>query len=193
MKTAFVLAAVSSAFLGFSSAASATLLDYQASCTSGQAACNEIGGGTASFKLDQFPTPDHVNGEPFFFSFNAVPGTLNGQSVTFGIAFDELNPGPGGLSLTLGPANKPTLIYGLTGPQLFQGSVNSPELTAGEFPLRGTVVPIGKQFYSFSLVVSPDNSLGSPAPVPEPATWAVMIASLGMMVGARWRSRPGKH
>jgi hypothetical protein len=188
MKRVSVLTTVTLAFLGYASAVSAAVptLDYDLFCTSSAQICSNMGGGTASFQLPQFPVPDHAQGDPFFFSFNAVPGILNGQSVTFEISFPENNPGPGGIELTVVNNGMPTNVnFGFAGPQLFQGLVASPLLVAGEFAGRGFVTPSGEDV-NFGLTVTLDDGIGS-APVPELATWAMMLIGFTGLGFTGWR------
>jgi len=66
--------------------------------------------------------------------------------------------------------------FNFAGPQLFEGTLENPQmLAAGDFSLKG----LGEfgSFGNFEL----SANLGSPAPVPEPPAWTMMISGLAIL------------
>lgn len=121
----------------------------------------------AVFTLPAAPIPDSVL--PDGFTVTGVTVLLDGAALVRGIGFANTLNG-GGLVIT-------GTTIDLTGPQLFSGTLAAPVLLQGQFSLTG----IGDPSASYTLVVRP-----AAAPVPEPATWLLLLLGFGA-VGAVMR------
>ncbi len=155
------LICAAAAALTFSAPANAALLNF-----------NLTGDYTASWTLDSNPTPDWEDGSSFVFV--NLPGNFPGSDdnrVT--IVFVASNSG-GGLLIDV-----PISFY-VTGPQLFSGTTARPTFHTGTFLLAD--FSDGPE--DNTLVISEAN-----AAIPEPATWAMMIAGFGLIGSALRRRR----
>jgi hypothetical protein len=122
------------------------------------------GPNTASFTLNSSPTPDATG--TGFFTVQNVPGTYNGTGVTFGqLTFFASGVASGGFFASGTALN-------LEGPQLFTGTLTNPTFSLGTFTLDD-----GNFTHpTYTLLITN-------GPVPEPATWAIMLlgfAAIGL-------------
>lgn len=127
---------------------------------------------TWQLDTDQVPTGGHV-GESFHYL--GVGGSFPGSS--WGIAdiyFRNSSVG-GGLYIIDAGNNVPLMLS--EGPQLYGGSEVDPEFMFGTHALTDVM---GPGSYTFTI-----------SPVPEPATYGMMLAGLGL-VGVALRRRQGK-
>ncbi|WP_233150680.1 PEPxxWA-CTERM sorting domain-containing protein [Sphingomonas mollis] len=134
----------------------------------------------ASFQLDSNPLIDAVNVSPdqgFAIAnvtgiFQYGPITLSSQSISF------FTTALGG-GLLIGDGTDNGTLLGFDGPQLYIGTEAQPEFLTGSFDLTDFVTgsPI-------SLTISTVSA------IPEPASWAMMLAGFAMVGGAtRYRRR----
>lgn len=130
------------------------------------------GTDTASWQLPASPVPDVVFSDAF--RINAVNMIVNGNPVT---ALQEYYLGGNGGGVCAGFACG---ILDLYGPQLFSGTLAAPTFLLGSFDMTNAFgTPAG------TLRISVGDE---PPVIPEPATWAMMIAGFGL-VGASIRRR----
>jgi hypothetical protein len=136
------------------------------------------GAYNATFTIDTDPLVSIDPGDPEVFYVTPVPGTFAGHAGEAGLTFYSGVAG-GGMTITF--FNPGTNLYDIPSPvgmQLYTGPVSSPTLLAfaptsfDDFddPTRG---------YTISALV---------LAVPEPASWAMLVAGLGL-AGAALRSR----
>ena len=110
-----------------------------------------VEGPDYSFILDSNPTPDFF-GEELFVIGDVTVMPVGLQDLEFFVFFAG-----GGLSFSG--------VFDAFGPQLFDGSTSNPAFAPGQFVLTNAdASPFG--FLTISEAV---------APVPEPATWAMML------------------
>ncbi len=137
------------------------------------------GAAAGSFILDDNPTPCEVDPErSATFETNFEYGGLASP------AFVDFYPADMGGGLQLRPVEGTwegySAIYNLLGNPLFSGPLEAPHFTPGTYALSfGENQPA-----EISLVIS-----GLTAPVPEPASWALMIAGFGA-IGMAARRKP---
>ncbi len=133
------------------------------------------GSRNATFQLDSNPTPTTSSTSVFGdqIQFSNVSGTFNGVAGTATIGF-----GTGPIFADLNILSTSLGFTQFAGPNLFTGTAAAPIFSTGIFALTSIVSG------SSTLTISQ----ASPAAVPEPATWAIMIAGLGM-VGYSMRRR----
>jgi hypothetical protein len=160
-----LLALTAAVGLTFSVPASAAILSFDLT-----------GDYTASWSLDSNPTPQEVDGISFTLwdVFGSFPGS----------AFDVVDlrfyeaAALGGLTIVDFFGGGVTLIDAIGG-QLFSGTLNSPMFAPGTYDL------LDFDGREYTLVISDPNGV-----IPEPATWAMMIAGFGLVgFAARRRSR----
>lgn len=124
---------------------------------------------TASFAIDSSPIPDEfIPGLGLVLYGIPVTGTDTG---VFDLGFFEGGFG-GGMSI-VAPATFDA-VFVADGPQLFTGTVDAPTFLTGSFALtqyQGT----GR----YTLTIA--SAAGA---VPEPASWALMIAGIGLAGGS---------
>lgn len=128
------------------------------------------GSQTIEFVLDSSPTPGYINPDADSFVLFGVAGTVNGQADTFSLGF-------GGPSFTtnFGLFGSGVLSnFFTTGDALYTGSKSVPTFKLGTFTLTPTTA-------------GPNYSLTISA-VPEPASWAMLLAGFGAL-GAAVRRR----
>lgn len=163
MGTRFIRALLLGA-ASLAAAASASAATYNFAITGSQ---------TISFQLDSSPTPPIVDPGNYFV-LSGVSGTINNVGTTFDLGF-----GSPSYFFNFGLLNN-TVGTGFvsTGPTLFTGSVSSPTFSLGTFTLTPNVPGP-----AYSLTISQAGGT-----VPEPASWAMMIAGFGL-IGAIARRR----
>lgn len=129
---------------------------------------------TATWTLDSNPTPDVVGeGEGFVIYDVDYPDAI------FGLAdlwFFNANIG-GGLQIEDFYGGYNFLVT--DGPQLYSGSESDPTFLTGTFNLTEY---LGSGTYVLTI-----TDLEAPGEVPEPATGALLIGGLGLLVAARKR------
>jgi hypothetical protein len=158
-RTAFLVSAFTASLPLASSAAAETLY------------FTLTGPHTATFALDSSPVPDSISilGAGGDFALFDVVGTYDGSPTTFArIEFITTAALRGGLFINDTPLN-------LIGPQLFTGTLQDPTFTRGTFRLAAD------DFFT------PPYTLTIGAPVPEPASWALML--LGFAAIGLWSKR----
>ena len=136
---------------------------------------NITGPDTISFTVDQSPTPDIV--QPSFFRLNLIPVTTNNVTRVSSIEFGRFG------NLDLGDFR----FIGST--PYFFGRNATPTFLTGNYTLFG--LNVSKNFTSdqYRLTIS---QVAPVAPVPEPATWAMMLAGFAGIGMALRRSRQGR-
>lgn len=121
---------------------------------------------TASFQLDSNPVPSRINDQPIINSgqifFDNVPGVFNGvaqtaSSISFGT----------GLASAFQISGTTNPFAQFAGAPVFTGPLTAPVFRPGTFSFTG--------FSNGTLTVSQVAA----AAVPEPATWAMLIAGFG--------------
>lgn len=130
--------------------------------------------GTATFELDSMPTPDFA-GSLFGsdqFGFYNVAGTFGGvRGVATVVSFGS------GSIFSAFSITAPGLGFSqFTAPTLFTGPPTAPILAPGSFTL------INPFFGNAALTISV-------APIPEPATWALLLAGFAVTGVAARRTR----
>lgn len=165
MKHVGTLVAAALAVSALAAPAHATVLNFVVS-----------GDYSASFKLDSNPTPDTSQALSHFTVWDVAgfpDAALGFADVTFYTATNG-----GGIGIEDFYGFQQLLLT--DGPQLFSGTVAAPTLLTGTFAL--TQVEGGGKY---TLTVTEQAA----AAVPEPATWAMMLAGFGMVgFGLRRRS-----
>lgn len=131
------------------------------------------GSRNASFQLDSNPTPTTANPGPFGdqIQFANLPGIFAGVAGTGTVSFGT------GVINRLDISGTPLGFTQFSGPELFTGGAAAPMFATGTFEL--TSIVSGRS----TLVISE-----AMAPIPEPATWAMLIAGFGM-IGRAARGR----
>lgn len=128
----------------------------------------------ATWTLPKSPTPDVVFTDAF--RINDVAITFNGSPVTALIEFYDAGGGGGAC------ADIVCSLFDLYGPALFSGSVTAPTFLTGTFSLnQGS--PSGP---GVRLTIA---DIGNGGVIPEPATWAMLIAGFGLVGSALRRRR----
>ena len=156
------------------------LLLVGASCVSSQASAalvlfNLTGDATASFTLDQSPTPSYVH--PSYFYMSDLVGTLQGVPTNMDAVFDL----GGQFSLLYGV----TIADGNAGKDLFSGTTAAPTFILGTYSLTGFIITNfdtsdeSRRPGIFNLSIT-----SVPGGVPEPSTWMMMVAGFGLLGGA---------
>ena len=136
---------------------------------------NGAGTFAATWSLDSAPMPatgDYVTGDSFV--LRDVMGTLaDGSTASFTLQF--YNGSNGGLSIEL-TSNASGSIFDSSSAQLYGGSEAMPTFSLGTFSLTSDGA-------SYTLTIS------DVAPVPEPASYAMLLSGLGALgfVAARRR------
>jgi PEP-CTERM motif len=127
---------------------------------------------TVAFELPQNPTPD-TNNLPLGFIFNSVSGTIGGSAATFSPVTFLFPPSSGGEDLAIGYNSD---CCALLGPQLYSVSGGVITFVTGVYTVSNT----GASSYN-TLTISD---------IPEPSTWAMLIAGFGFL-GWRYGARRG--
>jgi len=128
------------------------------------------GDATAQFRLSQTPVPTGVAGDSF--SFFPIPATVNGISGPSEVLFYAASGG-GGFDVIQSP-DPLNAVFG-AGPVLFTGTLAAPVFVIGTYELT-------------DFNASGDSYTLNIAAVPEPASWAMLIAGFGL-TGAAMRQR----
>lgn len=126
-------------------------------------------GVTASFLLPESPTPTRIF--PNEFGVGPTTGVFNAAPITFDDLFFFDAATDGGFAIL-----KPSGDILLAGAQLFTGTTAAPSFVPGTYAL----VDYDTREPGFSLSI---------AVVPEPATWAMMLAGFGLAGTALRRQR----
>ncbi|MBB5986327.1 PEPxxWA-CTERM sorting domain-containing protein [Sphingobium lignivorans] len=166
MKHVGVLAAAAAA-LSFAAPAQAVLFNFTLT-----------GDYSASFQLDSSPVPDVFDGSSFtIWDVSGFPDAALGIVDLQFWTGDEA----GGFSIIdfYGDA----YLLDATGSQLFSGSTGAPTFLTGTYALADLFGP-----GSYTLVI---EEAGTTPAIPEPATWAMLIAGFAM-AGAAMRQKPRK-
>jgi hypothetical protein len=125
-----------------------------------------------SWELPASPVPDTVF--PDAFRINSVTGTLGASPFTTFMEFYLASSG-GGVC-----ADFACSLLDLYGPQLFSGSTAAPTFVPGSYAMTDV---FGNPVARLTIAEA-----GGGGVIPEPATWAMLIAGFGL-VGAGLRRR----
>lgn len=131
-----------------------------------------------TFSLDSSPIPTSVSNNEYFRT-DGINSLLDGHASTLDIGFSSSTYYLGA-DLLISPSVGKLFIT--TGMQLYTGTETAPTFKIGTFKLGG--FKIG----SFSSPSGYNITIASSA-VPEPATWAMMLAGFGMVGLAMRRHR----
>jgi len=137
----------------------------------------------ADFTLDSDPSTA-IYGSDFTYSLasysriRSVDGLFDGISTTNADLIFYTLASLGGVRIAVG-----STVFSVLGPQLFTGSAASPSFNLGTYYFTEQKLPgdIHPQPVATALTIS-DAPLT--APVPEPATWAMMVAGFALAGGA---------
>ena len=128
---------------------------------------------SASFRLSATPTPDFVD-PGYAFAVTGVPGFPNSSNGFADLTFFS-TASTGGLLIS--DPNGFDYLFDANGAQLYTGTENAPRFQPGRFALTGLSTP-GR--FTFAITA-----------VPEPATWALMLAGFAL-TGSALRVRRHK-
>lgn len=136
------------------------------------------GSRNATFTLQADPVvPDRINNQPLLggsqIFFDNVRGTFNGVAGTGNVNF-----GSGDILAALNITAPGLGFTQFGGTDVFSFVNGQPVFKLGTFAFSGIVTG------SSTLTISQVN-----APVPEPATWAIMVLAFGLVGGAMRRAR----
>lgn len=160
--------------LAIALAASAAALALAAPANAATYSFTLSGDYSANWELDSSPTPDSFLS--YKFVLTNVTGTfqgLTGSSVTLDFYTDVLLGG-----LTISDSDTSVVLADPYGQQLFTGETSAPTFLTGTFNLINNLNNNAVQ-----LVIA------EAAAVPEPATWAMMLAGFGLVGGAVRRTK----
>jgi hypothetical protein len=129
-----------------------------------------FGDANGDFTLPSSPLPSAAT--PDYFAIYATPGKFQGNTTQLDLYFYVDSSGGG---FDIQDANDPDTIFSLAGAQVFGGTLASPRFISGSYQF----VDFGGRPGNYTVVISG---------VPEPASWALMIAGFGL-VGAGMRRR----
>ncbi len=130
------------------------------------------GTNSATFQLDSNPTPTSSNTTAFTSQtfFDNVAGTFGGVAGTANINFGS------GLAAAFNLSNATLGNLQLSGTTVFTGTSASPVFSPGVFTLSNPFFGIND---TLTITAAPGASAA-----PEPGTWALMFAGVGMMGAA---------
>ena len=137
------------------------------------------GGYTASWQLDTNPAPDDVS-DGLYFTVWDVAGF---DDAFFGVADISFFSSAFGGGLEIFDFYGFALLLSTDGPQLYTGSEDNPFFTLGTFALteyQGTD--------TYTLTIAAVGAPPGPAPVPEPATGALLLGGLALLYGFKRRN-----
>ena len=129
-------------------------------------------GLTGSWELPASPVPDVVF--PDAFRINSVTGTVGGSPFTTFMEF-YLGTSGGGVCAGIGCS-----LLDLFGPQLFSGTPAAPTFALGDYVMKDAS---GNPAARLTIAEA-----GGGGVIPEPGTWAMLIAGFGL-VGTGLRRR----
>ncbi len=118
---------------------------------------------TASWTLDSSPTPDIIDAG-FGFAINNVSGNFNGSASNSAVVEFYSASNLGGFAV-----GGPGFNISFNGPQFYTGPETAPTLIKGTFLLS----------FGHKLVISEFKA--PTGAVPEPASWAMMLAGFGLV------------
>ena len=129
---------------------------------------------TASFSLDQSPTPTNVNFNNF--SIDGVSGTLSGAPASLFLTFDT-----GGKFVIA--TNQTTFTFLSIQGSLFSGLPADPTFIVGSYNPAELGVSSGADY---------QLSITDVSAVPEPSTWMLMLVGFGVVGGSMRLARNRK-
>ncbi|WP_235890342.1 PEPxxWA-CTERM sorting domain-containing protein [Sandaracinobacter neustonicus] len=141
---------------------------------------------TASWEMDSNPYDPFATGG--YFEIQPVLGSFPGSAFNVVILRFWTEFEGGGLTITsrLGEVPSGIVLLETVGAQLFTGDPQvAPVFAPGVFELKDFYL---SQTGKYTLTIS-DPDAGTPA-IPEPASWAMMIAGFGLVGGVLRRRRP---
>ena len=155
------------------------LLLVGASCVSSQASAalvlfNLTGSATASFTLDQSPTPSGFG--PNNFTLTGIAGTFQGAPAILSADFVT------GGTFDLKSGNTDIHVFGLG--DLFSGTTAVPTFILGTYLLPGFTTVFNDSGIHTTNGVFTLSITSVPGGVPEPSTWMMMVAGFGLLGGA---------
>ena len=137
------------------------------------------GGATASFSLDQSPTPTFYSSN--FFALQNISGTFQGAPGTLDLNLDNADT----FQLTSGSTN----VNGLSISPFFTGSLSNPTFISGTYNFDGSVF---NSHTGISTLGHLQLSIADVSAVPEPSTWMLMLVGFGAVGGSMRLARNRK-
>lgn len=150
------------------------------------------GTDSVSFTLDSDPTPSHVQvGEYPAAVFTNVTGMYEGAAAIFDLFFFNAEGGGGFQATRYGPGPVTFISpYNQQPTVIFSGSVEHPAFAPGTYLFD---LDFGTGAVSDKLVISDPSATPPASPVPEPATWALLVLGFGFIGGSlRFARKEGK-
>lgn len=143
------------------------------------------GAYSAEWDLLLMPVPDQSDAGSFTIQtvFGTFPGADQPVTLTFYVSGNPF-PFDGGFSIVDSSSNGRLL----PGDQLFTGSTGAPTMRTGTFSLDAVVIDSEGH-----ILLVPDAYQLIASVVPEPATWAMLVAGFGLAgMALRQRARPAR-